>query len=683
MLLPKYNNFNQARKIGEYEILLPDPPDLSKIANKDKPKEKQKFIVIPMPKGIESWDKESREEFEGNEWQKRKNGLWFWNNGNLEYLTGTHYLYVNWNKIDIGLPFFVDSDRDWFYMWMYVKNNPFARGFINLENRRGGKTWRALCCVYDEVSQTPNSQGGMQSKNNTDAEKIFKKLIFTWRKMPYFFKPVDVGESNPKTKLDFTEPGRRDTKNQKKEYGLILDSFIDYENAKEEAYDGTKQLINFQDEVGKLVEANIDERIKIVKECVVVGGDIIGKIIATSTVEEMDRKGGKHCKKVWDGADPKNLLPNGQTQNGLLRYFKPAYYGYAGKDIQGKPFINEYGYSDQERAREYIQKNRDALKDKDDVISDRRKYPFVIYDCFIQDSKKAVYDITKIEQQLQHNQTLKNSTLTRGNFLWKDGVKDTEVYFHHDENGKWLVAWLPPTEQRNKSTIKFSRKTPANTETGCFGLDPYDNKTTVDNRKSDAASYGFKKFDVMQPYDSGILITEYVNRPKLPEIMWEDMILQSVYYGWEVLIESNKIGTINYFRMRGYQNYLMSRPAETQTDYSKNMEEPGIPMTGEEARMALIHASESHIINKVGLIEEEGRAPYMGKCYFDKLLEQWRDFDFDRKWTEFDSMVGAGLALLGARKYQPKPIKDRIKAEDLFKTFPNNNISHGFGQVKT
>ena len=40
----------------------------------------------------------------------------------------------------------------------------------------------------------------------------------------------------------------------------------------------------------------------------------------------------------------------------------------------------------------------------------------------------------------------------------------------------------------------------------------------------------------------------------------------------------------------------------------------------DDARMALIYASQSHIIQRVGLIEEEGREPYMGKCYFNKLL---------------------------------------------------------------
>ena len=683
ILLPKYKGFTQEKQVGEYKILLPDPPDLRLIGNKDLPKEKQKFYVTPVPKDIMQWDKKSRDEFEDKEWEKRRNGYWWWNNGTLEYVTGCNYFYINFWKIDIGLPSFIDSDRDWFYLWKHCVDNPKAKGLINLEGRRGGKTWRGVCVVFEATSRTPNAQSGIQSKTDTDGSKVFKKLVFSWRKLPYFFKPIDSGDSNPKTRLDFTEPSKRNTKVQSKEYSLALDSFIDYESSGEEAYDGTKQLVNYQDEIGKTKLINVSERIKIVSECVVDGSRVIGKILATSTVEELEKKGGKFCKIVWDRSDPnKDLLPNGQTQSGLLRYFKPSEYGYRGEDEKGVPFIDEYGYSDVKRTGEYFDKMLAALKTREDKNSFRRKYPRKITDCFISDSKKSVYDTDKIEQQLNHNETLPDNLLVRGDFKWTEGVEDRlPVIWHPHDNGKWQISWMPKPEDRCRQIMIHGLKAPGNIEVGCIGLDPYDNKTTVDNRKSDAAGYGFRKFDPMIPYDSGIFVSEYVNRPEMPEIMWEDMLLQSVFYGWEILIESNKIGTINHFRRRGYIKYLMMRPEETQTDASEKMDEPGIPMSGDEARMALINATESYIIRKVGLIQEEGVAPYMGKCLFKKLLDNWNEFDFETPWTKFDSMVGAGLALLGARKYIPR--KNNRETIKLFEEYSsgvstqNNRIPSG------
>src|SRR3989304_6521680 len=102
LILPKHSGFKEEVLIGEYKILLPTPPNLKLIGNKDLPKEKQKFIPTPLPPDIMQWDKKSRDEFEDNEWKKRNNGYWFWNNGELQWLTGTNYFYINWWKIDIG-----------------------------------------------------------------------------------------------------------------------------------------------------------------------------------------------------------------------------------------------------------------------------------------------------------------------------------------------------------------------------------------------------------------------------------------------------------------------------------------------------------------------------------------------------------------------------------------------------
>ena len=674
MILPKYKGFEQEKKIGEYTLYLPDPPNLKDIAYKDLPQHKQKFQRTELPKDIMSWDAKARYDFESEEWEKRVNGFWFWNNGQLEYITGTNYLFVNWWKVEGGYPMFTDAQRDLFWLWKFkVIDNPKARGLIFLTGRRFGKTHIGNILGYDKITQLPENQhAGIQSKSAGDAKAVFLKLVLSWKYLPYFFKPVDSGDSNPSSQLSFTEPSRRDTKNQKKEYGLVLNSFYDYKPSQEVAYDGARLEYSLQDEIGKDEENNVYERIQVVKECVFDGG-VIGKIFATSTVEEMEKKGGKWCKKIWDSADPNGeLMPNGETQMGLLRYFNPAYYGDRQLDEKGERFINEYGYTDKERAKAYLEKKRATIKDRDLRTSERRKYPITINDCFISDSRKSVYDTIKIEQQLNYNETLPVNLLRRGDFYWENGIKDSKVLFNENENGRWLIAWRPSLEDSNKALSKYGKKAPGNTDVGCFGLDPYDNKTTVDNRKSDAASYGLLKYDPMKPYDSGIFISEYVNRPKLPEAMWEDMIMQCVYYGWEILIESNKIGTINYFRIRGYENYLMDRPEETQTASSEKMKEKGIPMSGEEARMALINATESYIINKVGMIEEDGEEARMGKCYFDTLLGNWRDFDFDKKWTEFDSMVGGGLAILGSRKYIPK-MKERKQAE-FFKRYNNFGI---------
>ncbi len=677
------NRYLRNIKIGEYEVQLPSHPPVEQIANYNLPKKDQKFYTTKLPDGIEEWDRQGRpecedklsyESFEAQEWERRRNGYFFFNNGNIEYITGQHYVFLNYWTIENGKPEFIDAQRDVFYLWKFkVEDNPLSRGLTFITNRRAGKTHIANVLCYETISRTPKAHGGIQSKSNEDAGSVFEKLIAGWKGMVYFFKPMDIGISQPKSVLEFKEPSIRNTKSLKKKYGLVLDSKIDFLNSKEVAYDGKRQAFNIQDEIGKDPENNTYKRLQVVKECVVDGSTIIGKVFATSTIEEMLNEGGENCKKIWDACDPEDLMPNGETQIGLLRYFKPTYYGYRGNDEKGVPFIDEYGYSDVERTKSYFERKRKAIRDSDALTSERRKYPFDIHDCFLYDGEKTVYDSTRIEEQIRFNDSLPSNGLVRGNFNWKGGDKTCGIVeWMPNGSGKWLVAWMPPYELWNKKVIKYGQQCPGNIHLGCFGLDPYDNKVTVDDRKSNAASYGINEFDPMKSYDTGILITEYINRPPLPEIMFEDMIMQSVFYGWEVLIESNKIGTINHFRERGFYEYVMGRPPETQAvipGYDKVVEK-GIPLSGEEARMALIYAIQNYIGHKVGMIQEEGKEPYMGKLYFNNLLTCWKKFTFDKRWTAFDEMVASGLAILGSRKKRPM-VMNQKPLEPLFPTFRN------------
>ena len=50
-------------------------------------------------------------EYIESEFDKRDEGFWFMNNGKPTYITGSHYMYLQWTKIDIGLPDFREANR--------------------------------------------------------------------------------------------------------------------------------------------------------------------------------------------------------------------------------------------------------------------------------------------------------------------------------------------------------------------------------------------------------------------------------------------------------------------------------------------------------------------------------------------------------------------------------------------
>lgn len=699
----------QVRLYEDIVFTIPDVPRETEIYGYDLPKRQQKWVRQDMLPEIENKEKDEidilyTKDAKVRNWIDEENrrcieGFWFYINGTPTYITGQNYFYLTWFKLDVGYPEYRDVDRRWFYAWQVCEDNPKCLGIDYLKKRRDGFSYRAASVLLNDARKSFNANYGNVSKTGGDAKELFDKEVYAFQELPPFFKPQVQSAEDVKKELVFKAPVQKVTyknKNTKKE--ISLNTKISWKNTADNAYDSYKLKKIIGDEVGKWEEADFEKWMQIVEKCLTLGAGkkIVGKALMGTTVNEPTQEGtakkrrigAKAFENVWNKSSSRQKTSNGQTLSGLFRYFVPAYDGLEG-------FIGEYGESiidepTQEQkeyllsidpddecigSRKFLENKRKAYIDSGDLAGyyeECRMHPFEEQEAFREGANKVhTYDITKIFNQLDYNKSFlfQNPHLVmRGNFMWQAGKKDTFVEWHPNTEGKWLITWMPEVENRNKTSIRHGKKFPGNTEAGCFGLDPYDNKVTTDNRRSNAACYGTRRFDIMNPQNTGFPVVEYVNRPKLPETMWEDMIMMAVFYGWEVLVENNKIGTINYFRMRGYENYLMDRPEETQTAYSSaNQKEKGIPLSGDEARQSLIYAVESFVVNYVGLIEKEGEQPYMGKVYFDNLLKCLSQFDYEQKWTKFDEMVGFGLSLLGNRKQFYKPIQRR--SYDLFDKF--------------
>jgi hypothetical protein len=69
---------------------------------------------------------------------------------------------------------------------------------------------------------------------------------------------------------------------------LGLNSFINYQSSEKYAYDGWKIHRYLGDEVGKTEIVNVYERHQVVKYCLRVGKNWIGKALYTTTVELLE-----------------------------------------------------------------------------------------------------------------------------------------------------------------------------------------------------------------------------------------------------------------------------------------------------------------------------------------------------------------------------------------------------------
>ncbi|MCB0745094.1 MAG: hypothetical protein KDC67_14395, partial [Ignavibacteriae bacterium] len=195
------SEFKNERVLNDIKVVLPIPPTINKIVGFDKPKKEQRWVLphIPSDKEIASMPSEERKKLIQRELDRRINGYFFYNAGGIEYITGIHYFYLTyWRIMGTGLPDFRDSDRDFFYIWDSIVKDKDCFGLLYFTGRRDGKTEKALNILYEYTSLEEEVNSGIQSQTTPDAKQIFTRLIHSWKKMPYFWKPTDSGESNPK-----------------------------------------------------------------------------------------------------------------------------------------------------------------------------------------------------------------------------------------------------------------------------------------------------------------------------------------------------------------------------------------------------------------------------------------------------------------------------------------------------
>ena len=668
-------------------IVLPKKPKRSEILFHDKPKAMQMWQRIPMPeelqriRSMDEWlekPAEFRKKFRTyieQEFQRRRDGVWFYNNGVATYITGRHYMFLQWSKIDIGYPSYLAFQREIFLHMAACEADPRCFGQLYTKCRRSGYTNVCSAVLVDEASQVKEKLLGIQSKTGKDAqENIFmKKVVAIFRSYPFFFKPIQDGTTNPRMELAFREPSKRITKNNKtSQRGDALNSVINWKNTTNNAYDGEKLHMLYLDEAGKWEKpTDIREAWRIERTCLIVGKRIVGKALVGSTVNPMD-KGGDEYKGLWNDSDPNERNNNGRTRSGLYRIFIPAYealegffdkYGNAVVEDPEEDVEGVDGEPIDQGSRKYLKNERHSFKDDPSELNEIiRQFPFTPDEAFRDSIEGSLFNIGKIYQQIEHNDNLYPNPVVQGNFIWK--VKDEEVVFSPDPNGRFRVAWLPPDHLRNKKADDRGKRTPPNAHIGCGGVDSYDLDATVDGRGSKGALHMYNKFNMDAP--ANMFVVEYASRPDLASIFYEDVLMCAFFYGYPILIENNKYGIARYFESRGYDGYLMDRPQHLRNpNSSSNVRTKGIPSNSQDVIQAHAHSIEAYIHSHVGVNSETGE---MGQMFFNRTLEDWIGYKIDKR-TKFDLTISSGLALLAAQKAKKEKPKASFNDKKFFRTY--------------
>ena len=383
-----------------------------------------------------------------NEFTRREEGFWFYNKDVPTYISGTHYMYLQWSKIDVGAPDFRESNRLFFIFWEACKADSRSYGMCYLKNRRSGFSFMASGEVVNLATISSDSRYGILSKSGPDAKKMFTdKVVPISVNYPFFFKPTQDGMDRPKTELAYRVPASKFTRRsitatttdetlQDELQGL--DTTIDWKNTGDNSYDGEKLKLLVHDESGKWEKPNnILNNWRVTKTTLRLGSKIIGKCMMGSTSNALD-KGGRNFKKLYDESDVTKRNRNGQTSSGLYSLFIPMEWNYEGYidsyglpvfDTPDKEVLGPQGEFIDLGVIEYWENEVDGLKDNQDALNEfYRQFPRTTKHAFRDESKSSLFNLTKIYQQIDFNEDQNNKTLvTQGNFMWENGIKDTRV----------------------------------------------------------------------------------------------------------------------------------------------------------------------------------------------------------------------------------------------------------------
>jgi len=680
------------------------PKEPKEIHSRSKSKKDQYWDRIDIPKqlskiqSIFQWN-EMPSEFKNNwvdyienEFDSRELGYWFMNNGLPTYITGAHYMYLQWTSIDVGYPDYREANRIFYIFWEACKADSRSFGMTYLKIRRSGFSYMGSSECVNTGTLAKDSRVGILSKTGSDSKKMFTdKVVPIANRLPFFFKPIQDGMDKPKTELAFRIPASKITKknmyDSDKEELLGLDTTIDWKNTDDNSYDGEKLLLLVHDESGKWIKPNnILNNWRVTKTCLRLGSRVIGKCMMGSTSNALS-KGGGNFKKLYEDSDATSRNSNGQTKSGLYNLFIPMEWNMEGfidrygMPVFRKPETKTIGVDGEiidNGAVDYWEAEVDSLKNDPDALNEfYRQFPRTESHAFRDESKQSLFNLTKIYQQIDYNDSMiTEHHVTQGSFSWKDGIKDSSVVWTPNNRGRFRVSWTPNKNLQNRVIKRNGKNLPGNEHLGAFGCDSYDISGVVGGGGSNGALHGLTKFN-MDDAPSNEFFLEYVARPQTAEIFFEEVLMACVFYGMPILVENNKPRLLYHFKNRGYRGFSLNRPDKTYNKLSRTERElGGIPNSSEDVKQAHAAAIESFIEKHIGLdMENTFRdSDLMGTMPFTRTLEDWAKFDISNR-TRFDASISSGLAIMACQKHLYTPETKSSKISINFARYTNKGLT--------
>lgn len=672
---------------------VPEKPELVEVENwgTDDPSE-QYWRRLEIPEFFEyvEFDKQKnllltpeQEAYAKKEVERCKRGFYFLNNGILTYITGKHYFYLQWWKLENDIyPDYRDTDRRYFMFLNHWENIHWCLGVIRGKKRREGASSQACSNLIYECIFFKNSFCGLVSKTLQDSRDTFTDMVaFGYRQLPVFLMPKQLNDKDSVTEFVFAHKSTKVVEGR----ATVIDSDtghrsrVNYRAPVENAYDRGRMSRLLGDEGGKWPkDVPFSKFIAKVSKTMIMGAKRVGFAELPSTCNEMTKAGGAEFKIVWDEAD-QLTNPGVPTVNQFVRYFSPAYDGFEGfidkhgMSVIGEPTHEQFQYlvekwvgksrltEDDIRlgAKAFLLKLREG-KEGSSLEEEIRQNPFNEREMFMAKNSNCHFDAVLLMELQDIAKANEKEVLEWGNWVWKDKVPFTEAVWEvcNRDNARFTAPKGFKIPEGEKVERWGERIIPLNRVQFIAACDPFQNSIVESGTGSKASAGVINRYDPSEndPIYNNMIISKYHARPKMVELLHMDMALMCFAYGCQILIESKMDGGMRkFFIDNNMEDFLIRMP---------DKENYGIDPNSDN-KVLLVNCWESYIL-------KEGRE---GKLIYADVIDSDPDglLKFDVNETEVsDQVMGLGW-LLVANYYKKVNFKkvEPLSVESFFPKYRN------------